>query len=178
MTFVLDSAGKKTKSVTDEADEYIARSLKACEKEESRNAVQRLSKIREEIMLEISAGASKTREEYRRTVLLERERLLGELENGVKEKLTAFKQSERYDEFLLNSAAAFKGEKGTLYLSPDDSGKKALFEKDFDDIQEDNTVKYGGLRFKSDKCFYDDTLDVRLSAALSDFRARHKELCL
>lgn len=178
LSFVLDSAGQKTKELNDQTDEFISQALKTCERQERRKAVKALSKNKHEIMLEISATAAKTREDYRKSVLLEREKLLDELKNGVLNKISEFKQTADYDAFLKQSAAAFKGESGTLYLSGQDSEKIALFEKDFDDIQVDNTIKYGGLRFRGDKCFYDDTLDSRLLEALDGFRNRHKELCL
>ena len=178
LSFVQSSANQKTRQLKTQTDEYIAQTLRKSEREERRKAVEKLSRIKHDIMLEISATASKTREDYRKSVLLEREKLLDEIKSGVLKKLGEFTKSADYDAFLKTSAAAFSGEKGTLYLSPADSGKTPLFEKDFDQIEVDDTIKYGGLRFSSEKCFYDDTLDGRLLAALDDFRNRHKELCL
>ncbi len=178
MSFVLNSADQKTEQLKGQTDKYIEQTLRKSEREERRKAVEALSRIKQEIMLEISATASKTREEYRKSVLLEREKLLDEIKSGVLKKIDGFKKTDHYIAFLKTSAAAFSGKKGTLCLSPEDSDKTALFEKDFDHIKIDKTIKYGGLRFESEKCFYDDTLDSRLSAALDDLRNRHKELCL
>lgn len=178
MTFVLNSAKQKTDQLNGQTESYISQTLKTFEKQEVRAAVERLSKIRQEIMLEISATASKTRQDYKKSVLLERERLLDEIKKGVDQKIRRFKQTDAYDTFLQKSAAAFKGMSGTLYISAKDRDKKALFEKDFKSIKEDNAIKYGGLRFEGEDCFLDDTLDSRLFAALDGFRNRHKELCL
>ncbi len=106
-----------------------------------------------------------------------RRKIIFDIETAVKERITAFTQTERYREKLLEYSeeldAFFGGAASVVYLSSKDMNMRSEIEGIIrnSSVQEDSSIQLGGLKgyCKEKRIIADNTYEAKLNDAMKHF---------
>lgn len=135
-------------------------------KESYRFIQTRAAQIRKEQGRRVSRAAADCEKQY----LIQREKMMDEVENKVASMISEYRNTQAYAEFLIKSAGEigreFNDRPFVLFAAPFDEKFQStlLQESKAAELKYDSSIKLGGLRAENEEhtlCL-DDSLDVRL----------------
>lgn len=167
---ITDVAEQKRARIDAETDDILASEKKQLELAAKKAADEYYRVKSAGVKLAAGRRISESSAEYRKKVFERRNEIERTVFSGVEKRLAEFTESEEYKEFLLESArrimAEFDGGTVTFLLRSEDMKYAELLCGEFDGarVQEDSSVRIGGLRARSASkpLLVDDTLDGRL----------------
>lgn len=167
---ITDVAEQKRARIDAETDDILASEKKQLELAAKKAAEEYYRVKSAGVKLAAGRRISESSADYRKKVFERRNEIERTVFSGVEKRLAEFTESEKYKEFLLESArritAEFDGGTVTFLLRPEDMKYAELLCGEIDGarVQEDSSVRIGGLRARSGSkpMLVDDTLDGRL----------------
>lgn len=176
------SANSIKEATKKERDELLERGDEALLSEAYKLIQSEVSKIQSKASQELSMFTV----ELRRTLLLEQENVVKEVQKGVREKMVAFTKSEEYLDYmasLIKKAKSYYGNNISIHVKPSDVTRFAdladdetkahlgLTDCNFDFIA-DETIKIGGAIFRSplsqNKFTINETFDEKLNLSRAE----------
>lgn len=136
--------------------------------------------VKEELSVKkskIVSKYSKEKLESKNKLFAKRIEIINDIENEVKNRILKFVDSDKYNEYLINSlkeVSSFLNEKSCIiYISSKDSDKKPLILSEINnaEIEIDNNIQLGGFisSCKDLSIMIDETLDTRLKDEINSF---------
>lgn len=168
---IADTAEAKKAAVIAETQTLLG-AERAAMKAAAKKAADDYTKAKSaEIKLETGKLISENAAECRKAVFERRSEIARKTLDAVSEKLKAFTESDKYRDFLINSAEnilkAFGSENVTLLVRPEDMKFASFLLEKFAgvSVSEDSTIKIGGVKGINSivTLLIDDTLDSRLA---------------
>lgn len=166
---ITKEAEEKRSAIEQETQHFVESELEKAEMEALSESYQMIQKAGANIRSDAGSRVSAGKIESRKKLLLRREAIIGEVLDGVSERVKAYVQTPDYGTFLQKSltdgAELFEGA-FIVYLRPDDASFEEALRSSCDrcKIEQDTSIRLGGLKFSDANRFRyaDDTLDVRL----------------
>lgn len=164
---------KKIENMLSEADKTRSDFLNSAADEALQLAYDRIKAQVKQISAKYNKIAAKAEFDGKKEVLLHREELIKNLFNTVENKLSMFRKSAEYKDFMIKQ---LKGEKikkdAVILLGSEDVGMSEELKNNLPEscvIKEDSTIRFGGLSimYEKDNVIIDKTID----SALKDERA-------
>ncbi len=167
---ITDVAEQRKARIDAETDDILASEKKQLELAAKKAADEYYRVKSAGVKLAAGRRISESSAEYRKKVFERRNEIERTVFSRVEKRLAEFTESEEYKEFLLESArritAEFDGGTVTFLLRGEDMKYAELLCSEIDGarVQEDSSVRIGGLRARSasQPLLVDDTLDGRL----------------
>lgn len=167
---ITDTAEEKRAGVVAETEKILGAERAEAEAKAKKAADDYVRMKSAQIKLETGKKISENAAECRKAVFNSRNEIAQKTLDAVAVKLKEFTESDKYADFLVNSAKsileAFETVNVTLLLRPEDMGFASLLCEKFSgvSVSEDSTIKIGGVKGINSivTLLIDDTLDARL----------------
>lgn len=165
-------AKKQSDAILQEVEEFKKQEIEKATKEALLDAYNLIQKTITTEKAKIVSEYAKKEQESKKELYIKRNEIVDSVFALSKEKLVEFTKSEKYDEYLLKSAAEmsqhFFDNECTIYLRSADEEKKELIKSVLKTatFEIDNTIAIGGIKglCPALNILADDTLDSKLFA--------------
>ena len=175
---ITDEVNERREEIEKSSVKFVEGQLKAAEAEILEDVFLEINRKSAEIKASVGKEVSEKASEYRQSVLSHRSALADEVYNKAEKKITEFTKSEKYEEFLINSAknaVEFLGKESVIFVRKDDLSYAEKIEKATGcAVQADDGIVIGGIMAKRGNIIADDTLDARFEKEKEAFRENYK----
>lgn len=160
-----------------EAEKLSREKLETTEDEALLDAFNRIQKSVRDTEAKYRRMYALEEQKYRMDALRHREELSGRIFRGVEEKITGFRTSGKYGEYLTGIISAQKlSENAVIAVSPEDEKySKALSDKSGHEVITDDSIELGGLMIidREQGLIIDRTFDSALEEQKKTFSSRY-----
>lgn len=175
---ITDEVNERREEIEKSSVKYVEGELKKAESEILENVFLEVNRKNAEIKASVGREVSAKASGCRKSVLSHRSKLADAVYDKAEKKITEFTKSEKYEEFLVNSAknaVEFLGKESVIFVRKDDLLYADKIEKATDcGVQTDDSITMGGIMAKCGKIIADDTLDARFEKEKEAFRENYK----
>ncbi len=175
---ITDEVNERREEIEKSSVKYVEGELKKAESEILENVFLEVNRKNAEIKASVGREVSAKASECRKSVLSHRSKLADAVYDKAEKKITEFTKSEKYEEFLVNSAknaVEFLGNESVIFVRKDDLLYADKIEKATGcGVQTDDSITMGGIMAKCGKIIADDTLDARFEKEKEAFRENYK----